>query len=59
MIDQRLPDCAQRARRKPQIAHYALPNGPRPGPSEAFGGLPHPADRRIIGVQERAYGKCR
>src|SRR5919106_1396660 len=27
--------------------------------SRAVGGLPHPAKRRIIGVRETAYGKCR
>jgi hypothetical protein len=53
MIDRRLPDSAQRARRKPKIAAARRLTG-RPGPSEAFGGLPHAADQRIIGVREPA-----
>jgi len=40
MIDRELTNCAQKARRKPQIVAARRVSG-RPGPLHTIGGLPH------------------
>lgn len=56
MISRKLPDCAPRAKRKPQIGAAGRPTG-GPEASHIVGGLPCAATRRIIAIQEPVTGK--
>ena len=52
MIDRELPNCGEKANRKPQTAAV----GQRRGPALAVGGLSHATNRRMISAQ--ASGKA-
>ena len=55
MIDREPPKRAQNSRAQASDRGCGQPHGL----ARAVGGLPHAANRRMIGVQEPAYGKCR
>ena len=55
MIDRELPKRAHQARREPQIRRCKWPAGQ----ARAAGGLPHPANRQMIALQEPASGESR
>jgi hypothetical protein len=55
MIDREQPKRAEKSEVQASDRRCGWPSGLLP----AVGGLPHPAKRRIIGVREPPYGKCR
>jgi 5-methylcytosine-specific restriction enzyme subunit McrC len=55
MIDREQPKRAEKSDVQASDRRCGWPSGLLP----AVGGLPHPAKRRIIGVREPPYGKCR